>query len=48
MLDLAEINNSGYPDGIGAEIFDFSILKDAIKKCPEPEKREHVHLNFYN
>ena len=46
--NLAEINNSGYPDGIGAEVFDFSILKDAIKKCPGPEKREHVHLNFYN
>ena len=25
-----------------------SVMKDAIKKCPGPEKREHVHLNFYN
>lgn len=46
--NLAEINNSGYPDGIGAEVFDFSLLEKAHQVVTDREKREHVHLNFYN
>ena len=46
--NLAEIHGSGYPDGIGAEMFDFSILKNAWLDEKDPEKLEHVHLNFYN
>ncbi len=45
--NLAQINGSGYPDGIGTEIFDFSLLKQIQAKESNPEKREHVHLNFY-
>lgn len=46
--NLSEINNSGYPDGIGAEIFDFKLLEDVRSKVKDKNKREHVHLNFYN
>ena len=46
--NLSVINNSGYPDGIGAEIFDFSMLADAYEKNGDASQREHVHLNFYN
>lgn len=46
--NLAEIRNSGYPDGIGAEIFDFSLLQESWFKNFEGHQREHVHLNFYN
>ena len=46
--NLAEINNSGYPDGIGAEVFDFSLLEEANNKCSDPKMFEHVHLNFFD
>ena len=46
--NLAEVFGSGYPDGIGAEIFDFSLLKDSWKSTYEQTKREHVHLNFFD
>jgi spore coat polysaccharide biosynthesis protein SpsF len=46
--NLSVINNSGYPDGIGAEVFDFALLEDVHQTVTEVFKREHVHLNFYN
>jgi spore coat polysaccharide biosynthesis protein SpsF len=46
--NLSVINNSGYPDGIGAEIFDFSLLAEVSEKNTDPMQREHVHLNFFN
>lgn len=46
--NLAEVRNSGYPDGIGAEIFDASLLYEAQHRNPSSEQKEHVHLNFYN
>lgn len=46
--NLAEIYNSGYPDGIGCEVFNFDLLSDAIKRNPSSEQKEHVHLNFFN
>jgi spore coat polysaccharide biosynthesis protein SpsF len=46
--NLAEVQGSSYPDGIGAEMFDFSLLEKAWQKESDPQKREHVHLNFYN
>lgn len=46
--NLAEIRNSGYPDGIGAEVFDFILLKDVQESVRDSFNREHVHLNFYN
>lgn len=46
--NLSVIDNSGYPDGIGAEIFDFSLLAEARDQHSDPCQREHVHLNFFN
>ena len=46
--NLAPIKNSGYPDGIGAEIFDFSLLSEARSKNPNSMMKEHVHLNFFD
>jgi spore coat polysaccharide biosynthesis protein SpsF len=46
--NLSVIGDSGYPDGIGAEVFDFSLLVDARDRHFDPRQREHVHLNFYD
>jgi spore coat polysaccharide biosynthesis protein SpsF len=46
--NLTAIHNSGYPDGIGAEIFDFSLLAEARDRSPTARQREHVHLNFFD
>jgi spore coat polysaccharide biosynthesis protein SpsF len=46
--NLSVIGDSEYPDGIGAEMFDFSLLKDARERHHDPRQREHVHLNFYD
>ncbi len=46
--NLSVINDSGYPDGIGAEVFDVSLLAEARERCQAPIQREHVHLNFFD
>jgi len=46
--NLSVIDNNQYPDGIGAEIFDFSLLEEARAKGPDQRLREHVHLNFFD
>jgi spore coat polysaccharide biosynthesis protein SpsF len=46
--NLSVIGDSEYPDGIGAEMFDFSLLAEARERHNDPRKREHVHLNFYD
>jgi spore coat polysaccharide biosynthesis protein SpsF len=46
--NLIEIMGSGYPDGIGAEIFNFSLLEEAWEGNPNLRRREHVHLNFFD
>lgn len=46
--NLAQVFNSGYPDGIGAEIIDFILLAEAWENENDPKKREHVHLNFFD
>lgn len=46
--NLAEIYDSGYPDGIGAEIFDFDLLEDVWVGVEDVGKKEHVHLNFFD
>ena len=46
--NLAEIYGSKYPDGIGAEIFDFELLEEISADFSDSKKREHVHLNFFN
>lgn len=46
--NLSVIGDSEYPDGIGAEMFDFSLLEEARARHADPRQREHVHLNFYD
>tara|TARA_B110000977_G_C10962693_1_gene449160 strand:- start:277 stop:1026 length:750 start_codon:yes stop_codon:yes gene_type:complete len=46
--NLAEINNSKYPDGIGAEVFDFCYLEELMTLSLSDKKKEHIHLNFYD
>ncbi len=46
--NLSVIGDSEYPDGIGAEMFDFSLLEEARARHSDPRQREHVHLNFYD
>ena len=46
--NLSAIGDSEYPDGLGAEIFDFSLLEEARARHSDQRQREHVHLNFYD
>jgi len=46
--NLSQIADNGYPDGIGAEVFDFSLLEEARGRSPSAQLKEHVHLNFYD
>jgi spore coat polysaccharide biosynthesis protein SpsF len=46
--NLSVIEDSGYPDGIGAEMFDFSLLAEARERHTDARQREHVHLNFFD
>lgn len=46
--NLSEINNSGYPDGIGAEVFGFNLLEDLFKGNQKCLSYEHIHENFIN
>jgi spore coat polysaccharide biosynthesis protein SpsF len=46
--NLSVIGDSEYPDGIGAEMFDFSLLAEARQRHNDFRQREHVHLNFYD
>lgn len=46
--NLAEIYNSGYPDGIGAEIFSMESLTEIWQGENDRNRLEHVHLNFFD
>lgn len=46
--NLCQVFGNGYPDGIGAEMINFSALETVWRECSDPELREHVHLNFFN
>ena len=46
--NLASVFDSNFPDGIGAEVFDAHYLKELMDKQLETDKKEHLHLNFYD
>ncbi len=46
--NLTNINMSGYPDGIGAEVFDYETLKEIAKHKISKVKKEHLSLNFFD
>jgi spore coat polysaccharide biosynthesis protein SpsF len=46
--NLAQVNNSGYLDGIGAEIFSTKLLQESVLKSNSETVKEHVHRNFFD
>tara|TARA_B110000003_G_C16504989_1_gene478901 strand:+ start:138 stop:866 length:729 start_codon:yes stop_codon:yes gene_type:complete len=46
--NLSNILDNNYPDGIGAEVFGFSLLEDLMKKKLPSKLKEHIHLNFFD
>ena len=46
--NLAQVNNSGYLDGIGAEIFSTKLLQESVTRSSSDTVKEHVHRNFFD
>lgn len=46
--NLTNVYDSGYPDGIGAEMFNYHNLEKAWKNPSSENQKEHVHLNFFD
>jgi spore coat polysaccharide biosynthesis protein SpsF len=46
--NLAQVNNSGYLDGIGAEIFSTRLLRESVARSNSDTVKEHVHRNFFD
>jgi spore coat polysaccharide biosynthesis protein SpsF len=46
--NLAQVNNSGYLDGIGAEVFSTKLLQESVLKSNSETVKEHVHRNFFD
>lgn len=46
--NLSQVFGNGYPDGIGAEVFNFKTLEEIWHQCADPHKREHLHLNYFD
>jgi len=44
--NLCEISQSGYPDGIGAEVFSTFLLSELIRGKRKYISKEHIHMNF--
>ncbi len=42
-----DVLDNGYPDGIGAEVFNFEALERVWETATDPRNREHPHTNFY-
>lgn len=42
-----DVFDNGYPDGIGAEVFNFEALRKVWESSSDPRNREHPHTNFY-
>jgi spore coat polysaccharide biosynthesis protein SpsF len=46
--NLAQVNNSEYLDGIGAEIFSTKLLQESVARDNSDIVKEHVHRNFFD
>ena len=46
--NLAQVNNSGYLDGIGAEMFSAKLLQESLARSDSETVKEHVHRNFFD
>lgn len=46
--NIAQLNRSGYLDGIGAEIFSTKLLRESVARSNSDIVKEHVHRNFFD
>jgi spore coat polysaccharide biosynthesis protein SpsF len=46
--NLAQVNKSGYLDGVGAEIFSTKLLEESVTRSSSETVMEHVHRNFFD
>ena len=46
--NLAQVNESGYLDGVGAEIFSTKLLEESVTRSSSETVKEHVHRNFFD
>jgi spore coat polysaccharide biosynthesis protein SpsF len=46
--NLAQVNKSGYLDGVGAEIFSTKLLEESVTRSSSETVQEHVHRNFFD
>jgi spore coat polysaccharide biosynthesis protein SpsF len=46
--NLAQVNDSDYLDGIGAEIFSIKLLQESVARSSSDRVKEHVHRNFFD
>ena len=46
--NLAQVNNSEYLDGIGAEIFSTKLLQESVAISSSDTVKEHIHRNFFD
>jgi spore coat polysaccharide biosynthesis protein SpsF len=46
--NLSQVFSNGYPDGTGVEVYNFDTLETVWQECTDLEKREHVHLSYFN
>ncbi len=46
--NLQPFFGSGYPDGIGAEVFDRQALERVWRTGTDPHRREHPHTHFFD
>jgi spore coat polysaccharide biosynthesis protein SpsF len=46
--NLAQVNNSEYLDGIGAEMFSTKLLQESVARSSSDTVKEHIHRNFFD
>jgi spore coat polysaccharide biosynthesis protein SpsF len=46
--NLAQVNDSGYLDGVGGEIFSTKLLQESVARSNSDIVKEHVHRNFFD
>lgn len=46
--NICNFMGNEYPDGIGVEVFNFSVLQKLKKSNLNSEQKEHIALNFYD
>jgi spore coat polysaccharide biosynthesis protein SpsF len=46
--NLAQVNDSEYLDGIGAEMFSTKLLQESVARSSSGTVKEHIHRNFFD